>query len=60
MIKTVAVLGQGSMGSSITQHAAACGYKVILWGRNEEKVAAAVAKIGAERKAAVPLTKGSA
>ncbi len=47
MIKTVAVLGQGSMGSSITQHAATCGYKVILWGRNGEKVAAAVAKIGA-------------
>ncbi len=47
MIKTVAVLGQGSMGSSITQHAANCGFKVILWGRNEEKVAAAVAKIGA-------------
>ena len=47
MIKTVAVLGQGSMGSSITQHAAACGFDVILWGRNPEKVAAAVAKIGA-------------
>ncbi len=47
MIKTVAVLGQGSMGSSITQHAANCGYDVILWGRNGEKVAAAVAKIGA-------------
>ncbi|MCD7844853.1 MAG: 3-hydroxyacyl-CoA dehydrogenase family protein, partial [Oscillospiraceae bacterium] len=29
------------------QHAAACGYDVILWGRNGEKVAAAVAKIGA-------------
>ena len=47
MIKTIAILGQGSMGSSITQHAAACGYDVILWGRNGEKVAAAVAKIGA-------------
>ena len=47
MIKTIAVLGPGSMGSSITQHAAACGYDVILWGRNGEKVAAAVAKIGA-------------
>ncbi|MBE6992616.1 MAG: 3-hydroxyacyl-CoA dehydrogenase family protein [Ruminococcaceae bacterium] len=46
-IKKVAILGQGSMGSSITQHAAACGYDVILWGRNGEKVAAAVAKIGA-------------
>ncbi len=47
MIQKVAILGQGSMGSSITQHAAACGYDVILWGRNGEKVAAAVAKIGA-------------
>lgn len=47
MIKTIAILGQGSMGSSITQHAAACGFDVILWGRNGEKVAAAVAKIGA-------------
>lgn len=47
MIKTIAILGQGSMGSSITQHAATCGYDVILWGRNGEKVAAAVAKIGA-------------
>ncbi len=47
MIKTIAILGQGSMGSSITQHAASCGYDVILWGRNGEKVDAAVAKIGA-------------
>ena len=47
MIQKIAVLGQGSMGSSITQHAASCGFDVILWGRNAEKVAAAVAKIGA-------------
>ena len=47
MVKTIAVLGPGSMGSSITQHAAACGFDVILWGRNAEKVAAAAAKIGA-------------
>ena len=47
MIQKIAILGQGSMGSSITQHAAACGFDVILWGRNPEKVAAAVAKIGA-------------
>ena len=47
MIQKIAILGQGSMGSSITQHAASCGFEVILWGRNPEKVAAAVAKIGA-------------
>ena len=47
MIQKIAILGQGSMGSSITQHAASCGFDVILWGRNPEKVAAAVAKIGA-------------
>ena len=46
-IKKIAILGQGSMGSSIAQHAATCGFDVILWGRNGEKVAAAVAKIGA-------------
>ena len=46
-IKTIAVLGQGQMGSGITQHAAACGYEVLLYGRNPEKVAKAVAKIGA-------------
>ena len=41
MIQKVAILGQGSMGSSITQHAANCGFNVVLWGRNPEKVAAA-------------------
>ncbi len=46
-IKTIAVLGQGQMGSGITQHAAACGYDVLLYGRNSEKVAKAVEKIGA-------------
>lgn len=44
-IKTIAVLGQGQMGSGITQHAAACGYEVILYGRNPEKVEKAVSKI---------------
>ena len=46
-IKKIAVLGQGQMGSGITQHAAACGYEVLLYGRNAEKVAKAVEKIGA-------------
>ena len=44
-IKTIAVLGQGQMGSGITQHAASKGYEVLLYGRNPEKVAKAVAKI---------------
>ncbi|HHU23000.1 MAG TPA: 3-hydroxyacyl-CoA dehydrogenase family protein [Clostridiales bacterium] len=44
-IKTIAVLGQGQMGSGITQHAAACGYEVLLYGRNPEKVAKAVNRI---------------
>ncbi|MGI5935482.1 MAG: 3-hydroxyacyl-CoA dehydrogenase family protein [Oscillospiraceae bacterium] len=44
-IKTIAVLGQGQMGSGITQHAATCGYQVLLYGRNPEKVAKAVAGI---------------
>lgn len=46
-IKKIGILGQGQMGSGIVQHAAACGYEVVLYGRNEEKVAKAVAKIGA-------------
>lgn len=44
-IKKIAVLGQGQMGSGIVQHAASKGYEVLLYGRNPEKVAAAVAKI---------------
>jgi 3-hydroxybutyryl-CoA dehydrogenase len=44
-IKTIAVLGQGQMGSGIVQHAASKGFEVLLYGRNPEKVAAAVAKI---------------
>ncbi|MGI5970689.1 MAG: 3-hydroxyacyl-CoA dehydrogenase family protein [Oscillospiraceae bacterium] len=44
-IKTIAVLGQGQMGSGITQHAASMGFSVLLYGRNPEKVAKAVAKI---------------
>lgn len=44
-IKTIAVLGQGQMGSGITQHAASKGYEVLLYGRNPEKVAKAVEKI---------------
>lgn len=46
-IKTIAVLGQGQMGSGIAQHAATKGYEVLLYGRNPEKVAKAIAKIGA-------------
>lgn len=44
-IKKIAVLGQGQMGSGIVQHAASKGFEVLLYGRNPEKVAAAVAKI---------------
>ena len=60
MIQKIAILGQGSMGSSITQHAASCGFDVVLWGRNPEKVAAAVAKIGAayDKKIKKDLEKG--
>ena len=46
-IKKIAVLGQGQMGSGIVQHAASKGYEVLLYGRNPEKVAKAVEKIGA-------------
>lgn len=46
-IKKIAVLGQGQMGSGITQHAATKGFEVLLYGRNLEKVQKAVAKITA-------------
>lgn len=45
-IKKIAVLGQGQMGSGIVQVSALAGYEVLLYGRNPERVAAAVAKIG--------------
>lgn len=45
-IKKIAVLGQGQMGSGIVQISAQAGYEVLLYGRNPERVAAAVAKIG--------------
>jgi 3-hydroxybutyryl-CoA dehydrogenase len=44
-IKKVMVLGQGQMGNGIVQVAAQGGYDVILYGRNDERVAAAVAGI---------------
>jgi 3-hydroxybutyryl-CoA dehydrogenase len=45
-IQKIAVLGQGQMGSGIVQVSALAGYEVLLYGRNPERVAAAVAKIG--------------
>lgn len=44
-IKTIAVLGQGQMGSGIAQHSITKGYEVLLYGRNPEKVAKAASKI---------------
>ncbi len=44
-IQKIAVLGQGQMGSGIVQVAAQSGYDVLLYGRNAERVSAAVAKI---------------
>lgn len=46
-IQKIAVLGQGQMGSGITQHAATKGFEVLLYGRSLEKVEKAVAKIAA-------------
>ncbi|MDR1029082.1 MAG: 3-hydroxybutyryl-CoA dehydrogenase, partial [Clostridiales Family XIII bacterium] len=44
-IKTIMVLGQGQMGAGIVQVAAQSGFDVILYGRNDERVAKAVAGI---------------
>jgi len=37
-IKTIAIIGSGTMGSGISQMAAACGYDTLLYDLNEESL----------------------
>lgn len=52
-IKKLGVVGQGRMGSGITQHAAAQGYEVTLYGRSIERVEKAIANISASYDRAI-------
>ena len=47
MIKKLAIVGQGRMGSGIAQYAAMQGYDILLYGRNAEKVEKAITDIAA-------------
>jgi len=44
-IKKISVIGPGMMGHAIAQEFAVAGYEVILYGRSEEKLKQALAKI---------------
>jgi len=55
-IQKIMILGQGQMGSGIAQVAAQAGYDTVLYGRNPEKVAKAVA--GIEKSLSKAVEKG--
>lgn len=57
MIKTVSVIGSGTMGQGIAQSAALAGYEVILYDVADDIVQAALAKISASIDKGVALGK---
>ncbi len=44
-IKKISVIGSGMMGHAIAEEFAVAGYEVILYGRSEESLKQALAKI---------------
>jgi 3-hydroxybutyryl-CoA dehydrogenase len=57
MIKTVSVIGAGTMGGGIAQSAALSGYQVILYDVNDDLVGQALSKITASIEKGVSLGK---
>jgi 3-hydroxybutyryl-CoA dehydrogenase len=57
MIKTVSVIGSGTMGGGIAQSAALSGYQVILYDVNDDLVGQALSKITASIEKGVSLGK---